>query len=55
MAVVINQFEAVADPATAAPAAAAPAGGSAPQHIEPQQLRRPLARLAQRAQRLSAH
>lgn len=53
MAVVINEFEAVAE--TESRGGGATAAGGAPARIEPAQLRPPLHRLARRHERLKAH
>ncbi|MDT7951093.1 MAG: hypothetical protein RQ966_06260 [Acetobacteraceae bacterium] len=53
MPVVINQFEAVAEPP--APPSAAPALPAPPPKIEPQALLAPLRRIARRHERLKAH
>ena len=54
MAVVINEFEAVAEPKQDGKGDAA-AGDGTPKKIEPAQLRPPLRRIAARQARLRAH
>ncbi|MEY2925757.1 MAG: hypothetical protein RL367_234 [Pseudomonadota bacterium] len=54
MAVVINEFEAVADTG-GAPAGAAAGPGGAKDKVKPADLRQPLFRLAMRRARIRAH